>query len=69
LSPGIPCATPSALSPSSYWLWASVAQPAFAKSRIKDIVEFEGVRENMLVGYGIVVGPESVRAMRCAMRR
>ncbi|CAN7357355.1 flagellar basal body P-ring protein FlgI [Phenylobacterium sp. LjRoot219] len=30
--------------------------PAFAKSRIKDIVEFEGVRENMLVGYGIVVG-------------
>ena len=33
-----------------------VAAPAFAKSRIKDIVEFEGVRENMLVGYGIVVG-------------
>jgi flagellar P-ring protein FlgI len=31
-------------------------QPALAKSRIKDIVEFEGVRENMLVGYGIVVG-------------
>ena len=30
--------------------------PAMAKSRIKDIVEFEGVRENMLVGYGIVVG-------------
>ena len=29
---------------------------AFAKSRIKDIVDFEGVRENMLVGYGIVVG-------------
>jgi flagellar P-ring protein FlgI len=33
-----------------------VASPALAKSRIKDIVEFEGVRENMLVGYGIVVG-------------
>ena len=32
------------------------ASPAFAKSRIKDIVEFEGVRDNMLVGYGIVVG-------------
>src|ERR1700757_849472 len=32
------------------------ASPAWAKSRIKDIVEFEGVRENMLVGYGIVVG-------------
>ena len=32
------------------------AGPALAKSRIKDIVEFEGVRENQLVGYGIVVG-------------
>ena len=32
------------------------AAPAFAQSRIKDIVEFEGVRDNMLVGYGIVVG-------------
>lgn len=32
------------------------AGPAAAKSRIKDIVEFEGVRENQLVGYGIVVG-------------
>jgi flagellar P-ring protein precursor FlgI len=30
--------------------------PAFAKSRIKDIVEFEGVRDNQLVGYGLVVG-------------
>ncbi|MFY8142228.1 MAG: flagellar basal body P-ring protein FlgI [Caulobacter sp.] len=32
------------------------AGPCFAKSRIKDVVEFEGVRENMLTGYGIVVG-------------
>jgi flagellar P-ring protein precursor FlgI len=32
------------------------AAPALARSRIKDIVEFEGVRDNMLVGYGIVVG-------------
>ncbi|MBL8769741.1 MAG: flagellar basal body P-ring protein FlgI [Phenylobacterium sp.] len=32
------------------------AQPSLAKSRIKDIVEFEGVRENQLIGYGIVVG-------------
>ncbi|HSV02657.1 MAG TPA: flagellar basal body P-ring protein FlgI [Phenylobacterium sp.] len=32
------------------------ATPALARSRIKDIVDFEGVRENMLVGYGIVVG-------------
>jgi flagellar P-ring protein precursor FlgI len=30
--------------------------PANASSRIKDIVTFEGVRDNMLVGYGIVVG-------------
>lgn len=29
---------------------------AFAASRIKDIVEVEGVRENVLVGYGLVVG-------------
>jgi flagellar P-ring protein precursor FlgI len=35
---------------------ALAAGPAHANSRIKDIVEFEGVRENMLVGYGIVVG-------------
>jgi flagellar P-ring protein precursor FlgI len=35
---------------------ALLAQPAAAGSRIKDIVEFEGVRDNMLVGYGIVVG-------------
>ena len=30
--------------------------PAMALSRIKDIAEFEGVRENQLVGYGLVVG-------------
>lgn len=29
---------------------------AGATSRIKDIAEFEGVRDNMLVGYGLVVG-------------
>ena len=29
---------------------------ADARSRIKDITEFEGVRDNMLVGYGLVVG-------------
>ena len=32
------------------------AGPALAASRIKDITDFEGIRENMLVGYGIVVG-------------
>ncbi len=39
--------------------WASLillSTPAGASSRIKDIIEFEGVRDNMLVGYGLVVG-------------
>ncbi len=35
---------------------AASAEAASAKSRIKDIVSFEGVRENQLVGYGLVVG-------------
>ncbi|MBF0093225.1 MAG: flagellar basal body P-ring protein FlgI [Alphaproteobacteria bacterium] len=30
--------------------------PAEANSRIKDIADFQGVRENLLVGYGLVVG-------------
>ena len=30
--------------------------PADAQSRIKDIVAIEGVRDNLLVGYGLVVG-------------
>ena len=29
---------------------------ATSQTRIKDIVDFEGVRENMLIGYGLVVG-------------
>jgi flagellar P-ring protein precursor FlgI len=37
-------------------LACGAAFPAAAKSRIKDIVDFENVRENMLVGYGLVVG-------------
>jgi flagellar P-ring protein FlgI len=37
-------------------LACGAALPAAARSRIKDIVDFEGVRENVLVGYGIVVG-------------
>jgi flagellar P-ring protein precursor FlgI len=31
-------------------------KPAHATSRIKDIADFEGVRENQLVGYGLIVG-------------
>lgn len=32
------------------------AAPAMAQVRIKDIADVEGVRENQLVGYGLVVG-------------
>lgn len=35
---------------------APMAQVAAAPARIKDIVDVEGVRENQLVGYGLVVG-------------
>ncbi|PFG61886.1 flagellar P-ring protein precursor FlgI [Thioclava sp. ES.031] len=35
---------------------ALLAIPAAAQVRIKDIASFEGVRENQLVGYGLVVG-------------
>jgi flagellar P-ring protein precursor FlgI len=37
-------------------LAAPVAAPAWAGPRIKDVADFEGVRENQLVGYGLVVG-------------
>src|SRR5260370_8342543 len=33
-----------------------VGAPVAAASRVKDIADFEGLRENMLVGYGLVVG-------------
>jgi len=35
---------------------ALAAAPAQAESRIKDLVDIEGVRENQLIGYGLVVG-------------
>ena len=37
-------------------LVAALGSPASATSRIKDITDFEGVRDNLLVGYGLVVG-------------
>jgi len=37
------------------WLLAA-ALPAEAQVRIKDIADVEGVRDNQLVGYGLVVG-------------
>ena len=57
----LPYPSRSALPP--VWLVAVLAlsllvlsAPAQATSRIKDIVDIEGVRDNMLVGYGLVVG-------------
>ncbi len=35
---------------------ALAADPALALSRIKDLAQVEGVRQNQLVGYGLVVG-------------
>jgi flagellar P-ring protein precursor FlgI len=35
---------------------ALFAQNAYSASRIKDIVYFEGIRDNTLLGYGLVVG-------------
>jgi flagellar P-ring protein precursor FlgI len=35
---------------------ALATSPLAAASRVKDIADFEGVRSNMLVGYGLVVG-------------
>ncbi len=34
----------------------ALPQSALGQARIKDITDFEGVRENQLVGYGLVVG-------------
>ena len=33
------------------------ALPAAATSRIKDLANIEGVRQNQLIGYGLVVDP------------
>ncbi|GEP00197.1 flagellar basal body P-ring protein FlgI [Methylobacterium haplocladii] len=37
-------------------LWLSATGTASALSRVKDLASIEGVRQNQLVGYGIVVG-------------
>jgi len=37
-------------------LFLAAAPGAQATSRIKDLADIEGVRENMLIGYGLVVG-------------
>ncbi len=45
-----------ALAVSGLLFFASISQSYAKTSRIKDIVDIEGVRENQLVGYGLVVG-------------
>src|ERR1700721_3503544 len=35
---------------------AAAPMPVLAFSRVKDLVEIEGIRDNMLLGYGLVVG-------------
>ena len=37
-------------------LFGGIAAEAAAAPRIKDIADFEGIRDNLLVGYGLVVG-------------
>lgn len=37
-------------------LLCGVPTPAGATSRLKDLVDIEGVRDNVLIGYGLVVG-------------
>jgi flagellar P-ring protein FlgI len=38
------------------WALTVMAPPAQATSRIKDLANVEGVRQNQLIGYGLVVG-------------
>lgn len=40
----------------AFFVLVTVQAQVAAQTRIKDIVEFEGVRENLLIGYGLVVG-------------
>ncbi|MBI1328822.1 MAG: flagellar basal body P-ring protein FlgI [Alphaproteobacteria bacterium] len=37
-------------------LVAALPAQAYAFSRVKDLVDVEGIRDNMLVGYGLIVG-------------
>jgi len=54
--PPAPAAARALLGALALVLAATLAAPAGASSRIKDITDFEGVRDNPLVGYGLVVG-------------
>src|SRR3954463_8193631 len=37
-------------------LLALAVEPSFAATRLKEIANVEGVRDNQLIGYGLVVG-------------
>ncbi|MDA1098931.1 MAG: flagellar basal body P-ring protein FlgI [Proteobacteria bacterium] len=37
-------------------LLTATVYPALGASRIKDIADFQGIRDNLLIGYGLVVG-------------
>jgi len=47
-------------SAASFLIWAGLtallATPAWAATRLKELVSVEGVRDNQLIGYGLVVG-------------
>ncbi|ESR26770.1 flagellar basal body P-ring protein FlgI [Lutibaculum baratangense] len=49
-------ATPAAASADYSYVPGSFGGSAGSLSRIKDLVDIEGVRENQLIGYGLVVG-------------
>ncbi|HTQ54217.1 MAG TPA: flagellar basal body P-ring protein FlgI [Bryobacteraceae bacterium] len=38
------------------WLMAALAAPGWSATRVKDLASIEGVRDNQLIGYGLVVG-------------
>ena len=40
----------------AFWAFSALQIPSPAASRIKDVAAFEGVRDNQLAGYGLVVG-------------
>ena len=56
LTPRLRRAVAAALPALAMALALSAPSPAAADIRIKDLVEFDGVRGNDLVGYGLVVG-------------
>ncbi|KJC37160.1 flagellar basal body P-ring biosynthesis protein FlgA [Bradyrhizobium sp. LTSP885] len=54
--PGVRTANLLGLACAALFALAASAMPAAATSRIKDLANIEGVRQNQLIGYGLVVG-------------